>query len=111
MIEEVVLRWNHGIQHHRTDALRVVPQGLQREIGAVGDAVQVPALDAQRHPEIGDVRAFSVLLKSAGSQPSATIRSRQARTAAPEFATATGSAVLLRTPGPPANVGPAGPSP
>lgn len=97
MIEEVVLRWNHGIQHHRTDALRVVPQGLQREVGAVGDAVQFQLSMPNATRRSATSVAFSVLLKSAGSQPSATIRSRQARTAAPEFATATGSAVLRLT--------------
>src|SRR6185369_16181279 len=33
----------------------MIPQDLQREVGAVGQRVDVPLVDAHRDPEIGDV--------------------------------------------------------
>ena len=44
----------------------MVTQKLQREVGAVGDAVDIPLLDAERHAKVGDVRG--VLARVVGSE-------------------------------------------
>ena len=55
VLEDVLVRRYHGVQHDGADALGVVAQGLQREVGAVGDPVEAPLVDAEGHAEVGDV--------------------------------------------------------
>ena len=70
----VGLRRHHGVEHDAADALGVVAQGLQCEVGAVGDAVEVPLLDAERHAQVGDVggvlrRRVRAEVGSGGGEP------------------------------------------
>src|SRR5687768_6230047 len=50
--ELIELRWYQRVEHDAPDSLRVVAQGLQREVGAVGDTVEVPFWDAECDPEV-----------------------------------------------------------
>jgi hypothetical protein len=59
VLEDVLLRRYHGVEHDRPDAGGVVGQRLQREVGAGGDAVEVPVADAEGRTQV----------RSAGTEP------------------------------------------
>ena len=55
LLDDVDRGGRHRIEDHAADALWVISQDDQRQPRSVGDPVDVPAVDAQCPPEVGDV--------------------------------------------------------